>query len=412
MHACIPEGKNIKPFQKVTRMALSLVHRGKICVAAASELLQDIANGRGKYAEAKLKSLEKDAVELANQAEMLAKRLEAVDKLQQERDAEMLRQSGKLGRQEEQLQAQKNRVVSNLAGQKKVLQQKESELSSAERNLQFAERELREAIEEKETNVKRCAKIGAIVSGVLLPVVGAPFGAAIGAAVGAIQNAVSEKVEDAHSYRDRRTLDVNNAKSAVTSSENEISSLEPRMRSLASDIERLNQQRKDLHRKRSEIKTAIPILKEAIEFWHLFSSLSKDGENQATILQKIVTIANKTQVNKEQFKLLHSRGTQRMTSTFFEAWADIEKEAARSVGHYFIVDYSCERCRRKCRALPHLYGSDFICSTCHQALNDPFMYAITMLNIHLISTFYDEYISLGFLLKNTILYELMCDLFI
>ncbi len=284
-------------------MALSLADKGKICVEAASELLQDIANGRGNYAEAKLKSLEKDAAEFATQAEMLAKRLEAVDKLQQERDEEMLRQSGELGRQEEQLQAQKNLVVSNLAAQKKVL---ESKLSSAERNFQIAERELREAIEEKETNVKRCAKIGAIVSGVLLPVVGAPFGAAFGAAVGAIQNAVSEKVEDAHPYRDRRTLDVNNAKSAVTSSENEISSLEPRMRSLASDIERLNQQRKNLHRKRSEIKTAIPILKEAIEFWHLFSSLSKDGENQAT-----------TQVNKEQFKLLHSRGTQRMTSTFF-----------------------------------------------------------------------------------------------
>ncbi len=172
--------------------------------------------------------------------------------------------------------------------------------------------------------------------------------------IGAIQNAVSEKVEDARLYRDRCTLDVNNAKSTVRSSENEISSLEPRMRSLASDIERLNQQRKDLHRKRSEIKTAIPILKEAIEFWHLFSSLSKDR-----ILQKIVAKAIKKRFLG--FKMLNS--------VHDKHGKTLRKMATRSVGHYFIVDYSCERCRRRCRALPHLYGSDFICFTCHQALN-------------------------------------------
>ncbi len=79
-------------------MGLSLDKR-KNCVAEASEVLQDIAKeGKRKNAQAKLKSVEKDVVGLAFQAEMLAKRLEAVDKMQQERDAEMLRQFGELSR--------------------------------------------------------------------------------------------------------------------------------------------------------------------------------------------------------------------------------------------------------------------------------------------------------------------------
>ncbi len=346
---------------------MAVVNRGKNCVAEASEVLQDIAKGKGKNAQAKLKSLEKDAVGLAFQAEMLAKRLEAVDKLQQERDEEMLMQSGELGRQEEQLQAQKNLVVSNLAAQKKVLEENESKLSSAERNLQTAERELRKAIAQKETNVKRCAKIGAIVSGVLLPVVGAPVGAAFGAIVGAIQNAVSEKVEETRSYRDRRRQDVNNAKSAVRSMENNISSLESKMKNLASDIQNLTQEREDLHRKRSEIKAAIPVIKEAIEFWRLFGDLSKVGENRTMILEKIVSKANKKRFFR--FKIFRSKGIQHTTSTFIETWADIEKEAGNAAGHIFAVDYSCTRCKRRCRELPHLSGSDFVCSTCKLALN-------------------------------------------
>ncbi len=328
-------------------MALSVVERGEICVAAASEVLQDIANGRGKYAQAKLKSLEKDAVELAIHAEMLAKRLEAMDNLYQERDEELLRKSGELGRQEEELKAQKNLVVSDLVGQKQVLQDKESKLSSTKGNLKVAEHQLVEAIEEKKTSIKDGAsfgaKLGALTLGVWTLGIGAPIGAAIGAATGAILNFVyhSNEEDNARSIRDRRRQDFNNVKLAIKYTETEICSLKSRMRSLASDIERFNQQRKYLHRKRSEIKTAILILKESIEFWKLYRGLSKVGETLTTSLQTIVARANKEQLIG--FKTLHSRGTQLKKSTFFEAWADIEKMAAKSVDHVFIVDYSCVR---------------------------------------------------------------------
>ena len=344
-------------------MALRVVvDRGKKCVVEASEVLQDLANGRGKYAQAKLVSLEKDAVELATHAEMLAERLEAVDKFQQEKDAELLRQSGELGRQEEELQAQKKRVDSNLAGQKQVLQDKESKLLSAERTLQIAERELRKETTKKKTTVERCTNIGVFVSG-FIPAIDATDGARIGTIAGRIQNFFSESVEDARSHRNRCKEHVDKAKSDVRLSENEIVDFESKMRSLASDVVCIKQKIDDLHRKRDEIKKVIiPIVKEAIKFWHLFRGLSKIGEDRNKILEKIVEKAKKKQ------NIFLSRGTQRMTSTFIETWADIEKEAGNAAGHFVVVDFSCTRCKQRCSELPHLSGSDFVCSTCHLAL--------------------------------------------
>ncbi len=130
--------------------------------------------------------------------------------------------------------------------------------------------------------------------------------------------------------------------------ENKISSLESKMKNLASDIQNLTQAREDLHRKRSEIMAAIPVIKEAIEFWRVFWDLSKVG---TTILDKIVSKANKKRFfGFKIFKIFRSKATQHTTSSFM---VDIEKEAGNyAAGHIFAVDYlTCMRCRQRCREI-------------------------------------------------------------
>ncbi len=345
---------------------ISLADKGKICVAAASEVLQDIADGRGKYAEAKLKSLEKDAVELATHAEMLAKRLEAVDTLQQKKDAELLRQSGELARQEEELQAQKNFLVEKQTVQKQVLQEKESRCSSAETNLRSAERKLREANKKREENVLTSAKIGAAVVPSLMPkinpVVGTMIGGALGAGIGFA--AFSREVKAARSHKDLCKEEVKTANSDVMFREKEISTIASKLTRLAKDIECLNQKVKDQHEKRGVIKKAIPVLRRAIDFWRQFRGLSKGGENRTILLRKIVEKATKEE--PLSFEIVRSEGTQHMTSTFLEAWAEIETEAANGVDHIFVVEFFCARCKEKLIELPYLCGSDCICFTCAQ----------------------------------------------
>ena len=341
----------------------SLVEKGKRCVVAASEVLKYIEMGQTVDANSKLMSLQKDAAVVANEADKLAKRLEAVDKHYQEMDAELHCQVGQLGVQEERVKTEKINSESNLAGQRSVLCDKESQLSSADSDLRRAEGKLREAIKEEKT-IQIGSAVGGAVLGLFTGGIGLLVGAGVGAGIGAIVNSCRDEEKDARSARDRRRSDLDSAKSAVQSSESKVSSLASEINRLALDIQRLEQQRQEIHKNRSEIKAAIPVLKYSTQFWLLFKQLSEDAGNRSTLLNKIVNKAHQ----RGSSEILQSNGGERTKNTFFEAWESLGVAAADGSNHMFSIDYICVKCRTACKALPFLSGLDFICSTCHLAI--------------------------------------------
>ncbi len=342
----------------------SLVENGKHCVAVASEVLQDIESGRTEVANSKLISIQRDATVLANEGAKLATRLEAADTHYQKKDAELHQQIGKLGVQENQVKENKKNVETRLAQQQSVLQDKQSRLSQAESDLQAAERKLEKAKKE-EKNIQIGSTIGGAVLGLFTGGVGFAIGAAAGAGVGAIVNACRDEEKDARSARNRRSNDVDQAVSAIRSSESEISSHLSEIETLASSIQDLEKQRGKLHDKRSEIKAVIPVLKNSTNFWLLFKQLSEHGENRSLLLKKIVGFASK----KDSYKVFQSNASQRVVSTFIESWESIGAIAAEGCSdHMFSIEYACTNCRNACNALPHLRGAEFVCLTCHLAL--------------------------------------------
>ena len=69
-------------------MALSLVAKGKDCVAVARKTVKEINQGNVKDASIKLDDLRMHGTELAEQAEDLAKRLEKVQEYNQNMEEE------------------------------------------------------------------------------------------------------------------------------------------------------------------------------------------------------------------------------------------------------------------------------------------------------------------------------------
>ena len=348
----------------------SLVEKGKHCVAVASEVLKHIEIGETIYgqtvdASSKLVSVQKDAAVLTNEAEKLAKRLEAMDKHYQEMDAELHCQVGQLGMQEEKMKTQKINCESNLAGQRSVLPDRESQLSSAESDLQRAEGKLRDAIE-KLKDIQIASAVGGAVLGLFtLGIGGLLVDAGVAASIGAIVNACRDEEKDARSARDCRRSDLDSAKSAVKYSEIEVSCLASQINHLALDIQRLEQQRQEIHKKRGEIKAVILIFKDSTQFWPLFKQLSEDVENCSTLLKKIVNKKHE----RGSYEILQADGSQRTTNTFFEAWESIEVAAAdgySNYNHMFSIDYTCVKCSSACKTMPFLSGLNFICSTCHR----------------------------------------------
>ena len=342
----------------------SIVKKGKDCLRVASEVLTQIKSGNSVEVLTRLGSLKQDALTLEKEAGYLVKRLEAVDNWYQGKDVDLSRQAGELGIRESQLKSEKCRIESSLAGQQSVLSSKESELSSAESNLQAAERKLRDAIEE-EKNIQVGAIAGGALLGALTGGLGFLVGAGVGAGIGAIVNACRDEEKDARSARNRRRDDVESARSAIRQSESQISSLQSEINSLSSQISSREQQRAQLHKLRDEIKAAIPIVKKSTEFWHKFKLLSTKGGNRTALLEEIVAMANE----KGDYHALQSAGSQHTANTFFEAWEEIESKASDgATNHMFSIDYTCVQCSTSCKELPHLSGSDFICSSCHIAL--------------------------------------------
>ncbi len=313
-----------------------LVEKGKHCVAVASEVLKHIEMGQIVDANSKLMSMQKDAAVLANEAENLAKRLETVDKHYQEKDAELHLKIGQLGMQEETLKTEKRNSESTLAGQRSVLCDRESKLSSAESDLQKAEGKLKKAIEEEQKIQFGSTFVGALI-GLFTGGIGLLVGAGVGASIGAMVNASRDEEKDARSARGCRRSDLDSAKSAVQSSESQVSSLASQINDLAAHIQRLEQQRQEIHKKGAEIRAAIPALKNSTQFWLLFKQLSEYGENRSTLLKKIVEKAY-----ERGSYILQCDGSQRATSTFFEAWKSIEVAAADGYfNHIYSIDSNC-----------------------------------------------------------------------
>ena len=306
-------------------------------MAVASEVLKHIEMGQTVDASSKLVSMQKDAAVLANEADNLAKQLEAVDKHYQEEDAELHLKIGQLGMQEETLNTKKRNSESALAGQRSVLRERESQLSSAESDLQRAEGKLRDAIKEEKKIQIGSAVGGALLARLFTGGIGWLVGAVVGVSIGAMVNASRDEEKDAHSARGRRKSDLDSAKSAVQSSESQVSSLASQINDLAAHIQRLEQQRQEIHKKGAEIRAAIPALKNSTQFWLLFKQLSEYGENRSTLLKKIVEKA----YERGSYNL-QCDGSQRATSTFFEAWKSIEVAAADGYSnHIYSIDSNC-----------------------------------------------------------------------
>ena len=331
-----------------------IVKKGKHCLQVANEVLTQIKTDNSEGVLAKLRSLEQDADTFKNDADYLIKRLEAVDKFYQEQNSDVSHQIGKLRINENELSSQQKEIKDRLVGLISVLRDKESQLSSAKSNLQAAERKLRDA-EKEEKNIQVGATVGGALLGLFTGGAGFLVGAAAGASIGAIVNACRDEVKDARSAVNCHGADVESARSAVGQSESIISSLECEKNSLSSQISSLELQHKKLHKNRGEIKNAIS---KSIEFWKMFKLSTNTGKELTNRLEQIVTQATE----KGDYQILQFRENQ---STFFEAWEEIESMASDgATNHMLYIDYTCAQCSIRCNSLPHLSGSNFICSSC------------------------------------------------
>ena len=332
----------------------------KDCNAVVKNVLDDIASRKEEMALKKLLTLQKDGIFLVDATEKLAEWLEAVDKHYQIEDAELLRQIGDLNQQEDQLKSQKRSYENDLAAQQNVLSDNQNNLSSAEDSLRDAEHKRRRAEEEEKERMltgSRSIKGGALLG--LLTGADLAVGAAAGAGIGATVNACKDEEKDARAVVNCHRNGLDNARTLVNEG---ISNIESQIRSKTIEIECKKQQHLQLHNERNKIKAIIVLVKKSVEFWLLFKQISEHGVNRTELLQKIVTRATE----KGNYQALQSKSSQRIATTFIEAWEEMETMAEQGGSNHILENtYKCSQCTQQYTDLPYVYRSTLVCLRCY-----------------------------------------------
>ena len=338
-----------------------IVRKGENCLQLAKDVVKNtkLSTSKPENIKSKLLLLKMDAMILDDEAKELIRRLDAVSLSIENKDADLSCQVGDSRVRENQLNREKQNMESNLAGQRNVLRDKESQLSSAERNLQAAERKLRDR-EKEERKIQVGATLGGALLGLFTGGAGFLIGAAAGASIGAIVNAYRDEVKDARSALDCRRADVESAKSAVQQSESQISSLKSEINSLSSHIRSLESEITQLREKRARINPEIENFK---EFWQDFRLAVEIGGDMTAKLETVIIKANEESL----YQVFKSRAKLLIVRTFFEAWKEIASIACEDASNHIMlpVKYTCARCSTiSFNDLPHLSGSNFLCSSC------------------------------------------------
>lgn len=343
-------------------MALSLVAKGKDCVAVARKTVKEINQGNVKDASIKLDGLKMHGTELAEQAKDLAKRLEKVQEYNQNMEEETQRKIGEYGRREQDLQKQMDGIQANLDSQRRILEDKHSRLVQARNTLSNAERKRREKEKEADRTRTGAAVLGGVIGVFTGGVGGLIAGAAMGAGVGQMINELKRDEERAQREVDRCRSECSSAESAITASQQQISSIQSQISSLSSQLTSMKQQRLKYHEEAGKYREAIVFLQDTVHFWLLFKQLSDHGVNRASLLQKIVDKAE----SKTDLSLLQRDASKRVATTFLDTWEELEtKTKDEGSQHMFQIEFKCSKCNGNYTDLPYVRQTEVVCKHCY-----------------------------------------------
>ena len=69
-------------------------------------------------------------------------------------------------------------------------------------------------------------------------------------------------------------------------------------------------------------------------------------------------------VDKKSYSLFDCHGTERVLTSFEEAWDTFEKMNASGESYNFKVEFECSNCNCSCNEFPHVSSSELVCANC------------------------------------------------
>lgn len=313
-----------------------IIQNGKHCVEAAKTVVEATNKPDADEALEHLKSLQADKEHLAQHAKSTISSLERTQSEKQKELDQTEKEIGKLAQTEQDLKQEKARLEVTLKQQQQTLRDNEGKVAEENRVLEHARDRLKKAKKSAKKKKKKGGLIGGLV-GLATGGVGAGIVGGIAGAAGAeIINKIKGDIDRAKDKLHNQEHAVNEAKRAVSETQNHINNLNHKISEIPGQIERKRSERARRHDETGKIKTAIIFQRKSAQFWNMFLIYTEDAGEQTSYLKKIVEMATKM----EDWNILRSGGTRLFQATFLEAWEEVESAAKKSGSYYnmFLIE--------------------------------------------------------------------------
>ena len=105
----------------------------------------------------------------------------------------------------------------------------------------------------------------------------------------------------------------------------------------------------------------IAFLIDAETYGNQYSKTAQACSQRTTLVEKVVSKAE-----KKGYSLFDSNGTERILTSFEEAWEAFEEMNEKGQSYVFKVDFQCSQCNYSCNEFPHVSGGKLICAGCFE----------------------------------------------
>ena len=336
-------------------MAVSVQASGELSLAHARKASQQLEEGNFGEAKTALVKAEISVMKHVKEIIYLIERYTAVQEYYMEEEKNLTAKINDVHSRERSAETQKSAAETRLRCERDELYRHECELSSARDRF-------READEKRKAN-----NTGTIVTGVVAGLLTVfSFGAAapitaplaVGATAGAIafNNAADDAKDDMH----RSEREISSSKSKISQSESTISSLSNTISQLNAEKCRYMSERSSLQDEKGRIKKVIVFLQDAQTYGSNYTTTAEACIQRTALTGKVVG-----RVEAKGYSLFDCKGTERVLSSFEEAWDTFEEMNTNGSSYNFEVEFCCSRCSSSKQEFPHVISRQLICASCH-----------------------------------------------
>ena len=198
-------------------------------------------------------------------------------------------------------------------------------------------------------------------AGLATPLVaGATVAATTSCSVAAAEHA--EKERRAENEIRQYNREISNINDDISSCNQCISNMRREIQELLSTLKKYEEKRREYEEEKKHVQDTIAFLQESQGFWGEFENIVELRSIKTNILYKLIKKAE----SRENMEFLQRRGTQKMTTTWVDAWEQLRKEVQSGACHIFKISFRCTQCNKEFNDLPSMKDGKFICSYCNQ----------------------------------------------